>query len=128
MRDLVILFVHIIVTLARLVGPAGLRSVVTESVLIKQQILILNRSRQRAPNLRSSDRLVAGLCALFIRPARLIRSPKAGETSTLLNVRRTLRIESIAALLIKPQEDPSQLGPQERPHRSLCPKKAAHPT
>ena len=48
--------------------------VVAESVLAKQQLLILNRSRQRSPNLRTSDRLVAGLCALLIRPARLIRS------------------------------------------------------
>ena len=49
MRDLVILFVHAITTLARLVGPGGVRSVVAESVLVKQQLLILNRSRQRAP-------------------------------------------------------------------------------
>src|SRR4030095_2852393 len=75
MRDLVILFVHIIATLARLLGPGGIRSVVAESVLIKQQLLILNRSRQRAPNLRSSDRLVAGpfgpgLCLRFDEKSR----------------------------------------------------------
>ena len=62
MHDLVILFVHIIATLARLLGPGGIRSVVAESVLIKQQLLILNRSRQRSPNLRSSDRL----CCRFV--------------------------------------------------------------
>ena len=82
MRDLVILFVHIIATLARFLGPGGIRSVVAESVLIKQQLLILNRSRQRSPNLRSSDRLVAGLCALLIRPARLIRSAIVLKPST----------------------------------------------
>jgi putative transposase len=49
MRDLVILFVHIIATLARLLGPGGIRSVVAESVLIKQQLLILNRSRSGHP-------------------------------------------------------------------------------
>jgi hypothetical protein len=31
MRDLVILFIHLIVTLARLLGPGGMRSVVAES-------------------------------------------------------------------------------------------------
>ncbi len=51
MRDLVILFIHLIATLARLLGPGGMRSVVAESVLVKQQLLILNRSRQRSPNL-----------------------------------------------------------------------------
>ena len=88
MRDLVILFVHIIATLARLLGPGGIRSVVAESVLIKQQLLILNRSRQRSPNLRSSDRLVAGLCALLIRPAGLIRSAIVLKPSTLLSLHR----------------------------------------
>ena len=50
MRDLIILFVHVIATLARLLGPGALRSVVAESVLVKQQLLI-HRSRQRSPNL-----------------------------------------------------------------------------
>ena len=71
MRDLLILLVHLIATLARLLGPGGLRSVVAESLLVKQQLLILNRSRQRAPNLRASDRIVAGV---FMRPARVLRS------------------------------------------------------
>jgi hypothetical protein len=52
MRDFVIVFVHLIVTLARLARPGGLRSVVAESVLVRHQLLILNRGRQRAPNLR----------------------------------------------------------------------------
>ena len=67
MRDLLILLVHLIATLARLMGPGGLRSVVAESLVVKQQLLILNRSRHRAPNLRASDRIVAGVCALFMR-------------------------------------------------------------
>ena len=74
MRDLVVLFIHLITTIARLAGPGGARSVVAESVLVKQQLLILNRSRHRSPNLRVSDRVVAGLCALLMRPGRLIRS------------------------------------------------------
>jgi putative transposase len=69
MRDLGILFLHVVAALARLLGPGGIRSVVAESVLIKQQLQIPNRLRQRSPNLRTSDRLVAGLCALLIRPA-----------------------------------------------------------
>ena len=68
MRDLVILFIHLIVTLARLLAPGGMRSVVAESVLVKHQLLILNRSRDRPPNLRTSDRLVAGLCARCFAP------------------------------------------------------------
>ena len=35
MRDLLILLVHLIATLARLLGPGGLRSVVAESLLVR---------------------------------------------------------------------------------------------
>ena len=52
MRDLVILFVHLVVTLARLARPGGLRSVVAESISVKHQLVIVNRGRKRAPNLR----------------------------------------------------------------------------
>jgi hypothetical protein len=83
MHDLAVLFIHLIATIARLVGPGGARSVVAESVLVKQQLLILNRSRHRSPNLGVCDR-VAGLCALLMRPGQLIRSaivlkPRTGK-------------------------------------------------
>jgi putative transposase len=89
-RDLVALFLHLLVTVARLAGPGGARSVVAESVLVKHQLLILNRSRKRSPNLRPSDRMVAGLCAVFIRPSRLIRSAIVFKPSTVLRLHRAL--------------------------------------
>ena len=89
-RDLAVLFLHLLVTVARLAGPGGARSVVAESVLVKQQLLILNRSRKRSPNLRRSDRMVAGLCALLMRPGRLIRAAIVLKPSTLLSLHRAL--------------------------------------
>ena len=91
MRDFAIVFVHLIVTLARLARPGGLRSVVAESVLIRHQLLILNRGRKRAPNLRATDRIIAGLCALFMRPARVVRSAIVLKPSTLLHLHSALR-------------------------------------
>ena len=72
MRDLTVLLLHLVTTVARLAGPGGARSVVAESVLLKQQLLILNRSRKRSPNLRFSDRIVAGVCLLLMGPRRLV--------------------------------------------------------
>jgi hypothetical protein len=69
MRDLAILFIHLVVTLARLLRPGGTRAVVAESLLVKHQLVILTRSRRRAPPLKPSDRVIAGLCALPMRPA-----------------------------------------------------------
>ena len=90
MRDIVIVFVHLIVTLVRLARPGGLRSVVAESVLVKHQLRILNRGRKRAPNLRAADRIIAGLCTLFMRRARLLRAAIVLKPSTLLHLHQAL--------------------------------------
>src|SRR2546423_15338736 len=95
MRDLVILFIHLLTTATRLATRGGLRSVVAESVLLKHQLLILNRSRQRAPHLRLSHRLVAGSCALLMRPSRLIRSAIVLKPSTLFAFTRPLGTQRI---------------------------------
>ena len=90
MRDILTLFLHAIVTLIRLGQPGGLRAVVAESVLMRHQVLILNRGRKRAPNLRSSDRIIVRLCILMMRPARVLRSAGALKTSTLLHFHKML--------------------------------------
>jgi putative transposase len=129
MRDLVILFVHILATLAQLLGPGGLRSVVAESVLVKHQLLILNRSRQRSPNLRASDRLVAGLCALLIRPARLIRSAIALKPSTLSNLRQAKKNRKYR-LLFSPKRrgKPGPKGPGNDLIEAVVQMKQRNPT
>jgi len=38
MRDLAILLIHVLVTIARLMCPGGARSVVVESLLVKRQL------------------------------------------------------------------------------------------
>src|SRR5258708_482230 len=90
MRDIFALFLHVIVTVIRLARPGGLRSVVAESVLVRHQLLILNRGRKRAPNLRVADRFIAGVCTLFICRARLLRSASVQRPSTLLLLHRVL--------------------------------------
>jgi len=55
MRHLATLPVHLICTALRLLSPGGARSVVAESMLLKHQLPILNRSREQAPDLRPTD-------------------------------------------------------------------------
>jgi putative transposase len=89
-HDILVLFVHVIVTLLRLSTPGGFRSVVGESAMLRHQLLILNRGRKRAPNLRVSDRIIAGLCTLLMRPARMLRSAIVLKPSTLLHFHQML--------------------------------------
>ena len=90
MRDIFALFLHVIVTVIRLAKPGGLRSVVAESALVRHQLLIFNRGRKRAPNLRVSDRIIAGLCSLLILPARILRCAIVLRPSTLLRFHHML--------------------------------------
>ena len=54
----------VVTVLFRLVRPGGVRAVLAESVLLRHQLLILNRSRHPGPNLRTSDRLITGWCVI----------------------------------------------------------------
>ena len=90
MRDLVVLFIRFVATLARLLGPGGARSIVAESLLLKHQLLIVNRSRQRSPNLSVWDRILAGWMALLVPPTRLLRSAIVLKPSTLLGLHKAL--------------------------------------
>jgi len=129
MRDLVILFVHVISAFARLCGPRGIRSVVAESVLVKQQLLILNRSRQRAPNLRASDHFIAGLCSLFIKPTRLIRSAIVLKPSTLLSLHHALKSRKYRILFSQLRgRKPGQKGPSQELIDAIVDTKRRNPT
>ena len=90
MRDLAILFLHLITTVLRLLQPGGAKSIIAESLLVKQQLLIVNRSRKRGPNLQTMDRIIAGLCALLMRPGRVFRSAIILKPSTILGFHRSL--------------------------------------
>ena len=84
-------------------SPGGLRSVVAESVLMRHQLLILNRGRKRAPNLQASDRIIAGLCSLGMRPIRVLRSAVVWKPATLLHFHQML-IQQKYRLLFSPKQ------------------------
>ena len=90
MRDLLVLFVHLVVTTVRLMRPGGAHAIVAESLLLKQQLLIVTRSRRRAPDLRPLDRVVVGLCAGLMRRARLHRCAIVLKPATILSFQRLL--------------------------------------
>jgi hypothetical protein len=84
MRELFILIAHLLVTLAKLARPGGPGAVAAESLAVKQQLLIMKRAQRRAPKLTPWDRLVLGVCALFVSPKRLSKMAVILKPSTLL--------------------------------------------
>jgi putative transposase len=129
MRDLFVLMVGLTATVFRLARPGGLRAVVAESVLLKHQLLILNRSRQRAPNLRILDRLIAGFCSLWIKPTRYRRVAIGFKPSTLMNFHRAL-VQRKYSLLFSPKHRPTPgpKGPAADVIRAVVEMKQRNPT
>ena len=58
---------------------------------MKQQLLIINRSRQRAPNLTPADRMLLGFWSLFLSPCRIERAAVILRPSTLLKFHEMLK-------------------------------------
>jgi putative transposase len=77
MIHLLILVVHLLATIAKLLRPGGVRTVVAESLLLRHQLVISSRTRRRAPNLNSFDRFVLGLGSLFVPAGRLSKLPSS---------------------------------------------------
>ena len=129
MRDLVVLFLHLIVSIVRLIRPGGARSIVAESVLVKQQLLILNRSRKRSPNLRVSDRIVAGLCGLLIHPVRLMHCAIILKPSTLLSFHQALKNRKYRLLFsARLRKKPGSKGPGQEVIAAVVEMKQRNPT
>ena len=91
MIHLLILAVHLLSTIAKLVRPGGVRTVVAESLVLKQQLLISSRSRRRAPNLNSFDRFVLGLGSLFVPPCRIPKLAVILKPRTLFRFHEALK-------------------------------------
>src|SRR5271169_1062866 len=86
MRDLIVLGIHLLVTVARLLRPGGARAVAAESLVLKHQLVIVARSRRRAPNLTTFDRVVLGIAALFISARRIPQVAIVLKPSTLFRL------------------------------------------
>jgi putative transposase len=114
MRQWLILVAHLVVTIIKVAAPAGARSVVAESLILKHQLLILNRSRKRAPKLVVPDRVLLGLTALLVSPRRLLKVAVAIRPATLLRFHRAL-IRRKYRLLFSggPRCSPGPKGPSE---------------
>ena len=58
---------------------------------MKQKLLVINRSRQRAPNLTSIDRMLLGFWSLFLSPHHIQRAAVILKPSTLLRFHEALK-------------------------------------
>ena len=91
MKDVIFLILALLTAVAKLLRPGGSRAMIAENLLLKQQLIIHSRSRQRAPNLTTQDRTVLGFLSLFLNPRHLARTAIIIKPSTLLSFHNAMK-------------------------------------
>ena len=80
-----------VIDIAKLIQPGGSRAIIVENLLLKQQLIIHNRSRQRAPNLKTTDRTLLGFSSIALSPRRIGRAEIIIKPSTQLSFHNALK-------------------------------------
>ena len=111
MKDLLLTLLHLTVMTATLCGRGGVRAVIAENLLLKQQLIVLRRPRQRAPRLTASDRLLFGFGSLFLSPGRIRKVAIGVRPSTLLALHQAL-VRRTYRRLFSSSECPKKPGPK----------------
>ena len=125
MKNAIVLLVHLLTGLAVLLGTGGTRAILAENILLKRQLLVLQRSRRRAPNFRTADRLLFGFCSQFLSPRRLIRTAIILKPATLLRFHRGFKDFKYRFLYSSsPKTKPGPKGPSPGLVRAICELKA----
>jgi hypothetical protein len=94
------LLIHFITTVMKLLKPGGVKVVMVETIAMKQQLIVINRPRRRAPALATSDRFLFGLLAMLIGERRLqkaaaILKPATRRWSILVNIHRACKRQTM---------------------------------
>ncbi len=134
MKDVIFLIFHLVTTMAKLLQSGGSRAIIAENLLLKQQLIIHSRSRQRAPNLTSRDRALLGFWTLLLNPRRIARPAIIIKPSTLPRFHTALRKRKYRQLFSpRSGRKPRPKGPsrevidaivamKRRNHRFGCPR------
>jgi hypothetical protein len=125
MRDWLVLIAHLIVTTIRTIAPGSACAVIAESLLLKHQLLVLNRSRKKAPRLGALDRVLLGLGATLVSPQRILKVTTAFDEIELADeIQRPAGMASGSivlrlgfACLVKPSPDMCEASGV---HKSKC--------
>ena len=128
MKDLLLLLAHLLSTIAKLLGPGGAKTVVAQSLLMKQQLLIVNRSRRRAPRLSAFDRFQLGFWSLFLGRRHIRRAAVIIRASTLFKFHDILKKRKYRLLYSSARRTkPGPIGPSSELVRVIVEMKQRNP-
>ena len=106
------LITHLLFSLLKLCQPGGVKAVMAENLVLRQQLIVLNRNRSRAPQLKTQDRWLLGAVTGFIADSRLHKIAIAIKPSTLLKFHKALVKRKYKLLYSnKGRKNPGRKGP-----------------
>lgn len=111
MREFLFLLIDILVTLARLCWPGGKSAILAEHLLLRQQLIIVRRSQNRAPTLKPWDRFVFAFMTLFVKSSRLPKLSLILAHSTILRLHKALVHRKYSRLFSNLKGKPGPKGP-----------------
>lgn len=126
MKDPIFLIFHLLPTLAKMLRPGGSRTIIAENLLLKQQLLIHSRSRERAPNLTVQDRVLLGFWSLFLNPKRIARAAII-KRSTLMQFHTALKKRKYRLLYSIGSRKPGPRGPSKEVINAIVDMKKRNP-
>jgi putative transposase len=90
MRNVLLLLNHLVVCSIRLLHPGGIKPMAAENLILRQQLIVLNRSRRRSPRLTQIDRALFAILAHIIPQSRLHKPAIILKPATILKFHSAL--------------------------------------
>ncbi len=88
MNRIAVTILHIIALLIRSRNSSGIKTLIAENLILKQQLLVMTQKSKRCPPLSTADRIILGLCTLTMTPKRIERAAVIMSSSTLLRIHK----------------------------------------
>ncbi len=114
MRDITELLFSLMRCLTILLRPGGTKSIAAENLILRQQLIVISRSRKRSPKLTRSDRTVFAVLAQIIPRRRLTKLAIVVQPAAILKFHKALVKKKYRALYsAKSGGKPGPKGPDE---------------
>ena len=90
MKEFFRVFYHLASCIIRLLRPGGVKSIAAENLILRQQLITIERTRKRSPHLTQADRTLFAMLAQIIPRNRLQKLAIIVKPATILKFHRAL--------------------------------------
>lgn len=90
MKTMLLQFLTLMVCILRVTKSGGIKAVIAENLLLRQQLLVLTRGKCRCPSMKPPERIILAFCTHMISPKRIGKCAIGVAKATLLSLYRAL--------------------------------------